>query len=187
MHGGDAVLENIAKYERIGRKFAFKNARFQGVKTRMRQRHSCERITQDSKKIIESIIDFDEECFTVRRRHFLEPWLMHHKDSHSVVISHSRVEGFGTIRKAFEGWKIGPLFARNTSCAREILHGLLDTIEIGEKFTIDVPTPNTAAMHLAAVELEMKDIFYTARMFTGEHPPKMPLQYIYGLTSFEIG
>ena len=55
----------------------------------------------------------------------------------------------------------------------------------GAPLFLDVPAVNPAALRL--VELHrMKPVFKTARMYNKAFPP-LPLDRIYGITSFELG
>ena len=54
-----------------------------------------------------------------------------------------------------------------------------------EPVYLDVPEVNGAAMRLAQ-KYAMRPVFGTARMYTGE-PPPIPLDDVYGVTTFELG
>jgi hypothetical protein len=95
-----------------------------------------------------------------------------------------RIEGFGVIRRCHVGLKVGPLFADDADTASRILAGLTSSFP-GEDFTIDVPVPNLAGMDLAR-GLHMEEVFSTVRMYTGI-APRMELDQVFGVTSFELG
>jgi hypothetical protein len=48
-----------------------------------------------------------------------------------------------------------------------------------------VPEPNAAAITMAR-DAGMAPAFETARMYAGQ-APKLPIEQIYGITSFELG
>ncbi len=50
---------------------------------------------------------------------------------------------------------------------------------------LDVPEPNKSGVNLAQTH-GMKEVFGTARMYT-KKVPKLPLDQIFGVTSFELG
>jgi hypothetical protein len=62
---------------------------------------------------------------------------------------------------------------RNSLCAQ------------GEPVFLDVPEVNAAAMGLAA-KYQMTKVFETARMYKGL-APTLPLDKVFGVTTFELG
>ncbi len=55
----------------------------------------------------------------------------------------------------------------------------------GEPLFLDLPEPNGDAVALAARH-GMREVFGTARMYSRSVPP-LPLDRIYGITTFELG
>jgi hypothetical protein len=51
--------------------------------------------------------------------------------------------------------------------------------------TLDIPESNPAAVALAE-RRGMTSVFETARMYTKE-PPALPIEQVFGVTSFELG
>jgi RimJ/RimL family protein N-acetyltransferase len=187
--GGDGVLENVEKYKQIGRSYAYRNARYEGVK-------------QDSDWIPaiplgdaqdvrwESLEALDRACFPAPRTAFLKAWI-HQPDAFALAAPCSgktestAAHGYGVIRKCYHGWKIGPLFAQDALTAESLFRGLVHRIPAGDRFVLDIAEPNTAAMALVARH-GMREVFATARMYTGPFP-QVRLDWIYGVTTFELG
>ena len=88
------------------------------------------------------------------------------------------------IRAAEVGWKVGPLFADTPGIA-DRLFTALTARHHGEPVFLDVPQPNAEALVLAERHA-MRPVFETARMYTGGDPG-VPLDRIFGITSFELG
>jgi len=65
-----------------------------------------------------------------------------------------------------------------------LFRGLASTAGGGLVF-IDVPEPNQSALGLAA-RYHLTPAFETARMYRGA-APALPLDRVYGITSFELG
>ena len=103
----------------------------------------------------------------------------------AVVLERARIAGYGVIRPCRDGFKVGPLFADTDRAALSLLHELTDCVEPDKPFFLDVPEPNSEAMELAQ-SLGMKSIFETARMYSVQDP-ELPLDRIYGITTFELG
>ena len=85
------------------------------------------------------------------------------------------------LRKCY---KIGPLFADGPEIA-EALFGALSNHAIGEPVSIDIPEPNQAAAKLAA-KRGMTGDFTCERMYL-KGDPGLPLENIFGITTFEAG
>ena len=96
-----------------------------------------------------------------------------------------RIAGYGVIRPSKSGFKIGPLFAEDPSCAEALFHALTMRVPAGAEVFLDVPEPNRSALALAERH-GMSPVFETARMYAGT-APKLPLLRLFGVTSFELG
>ena len=96
-----------------------------------------------------------------------------------------RLIGYGVIRPAQDGYKVGPLFADDVDVATRILDGLADHAGQGTAMFLDVPEPNAAGIALAH-ERGLVPVFETARMYRGGQP-QLPLDRVFGVTSFELG
>ena len=88
------------------------------------------------------------------------------------------------IRQCRRGWKIGPLFADEPETAQLLFDGLAAQAP-GAPIFLDVPRPNAAALALARAR-NMQPVFETARMYT-KGDPGIPVDRVYGVTSFELG
>ena len=95
------------------------------------------------------------------------------------------LSGYGVIRTCRNGYKIGPLFADTQELAGSLFLALKSKVKPTDAIFLDTPEINQSALALAESH-NMKVSFETARMYTGELPV-MPLNRIFGVTSFEIG
>ena len=100
------------------------------------------------------------------------------------MIDDAQLKGYGVLRKCRVGHKIGPLFADAPDIA-EALFGALCNNALGEQVFIDIPEPNQAGLKLAAKH-GMSPVFACERMYL-RGDPGLPLDQIYGITSFEAG
>lgn len=132
----------------------------------------------------EKILDYDTKHFFTKRRSFLEKWI-EQKDSTCLVSQNGNdITGYGMIRRCVAGRKIGPLFADNPEIAEDIFLALCGYVNTGPIY-FDTPEPNGNALAIAK-KYNMNEVFGTARMYTKEIP-ELPVQNIYGVTSFEMG
>ena len=99
------------------------------------------------------------------------------------LVEDGAVSGYGVIRACREG-QIAPLFAANEHDADVLFQALAAGVR-GEAVSLDVPEPNEAALALAERH-DLSPAFETARMYRGA-APGLPLDRIFGITSFELG
>lgn len=183
--GGDGVLANVELYQRIGRVYAHRNARYEGRRpaTVPGPALPVVRATEVPWAALET---FDRACFPAPRAAFLRAWIGQ-PDGHALAVpaGDDAVRAYGVIRRCFRGWKIGPLLARDPHAAEAVFHALLARIPAGDPFVLDIPEPNLAALDLVQRHA-MTEVFATARMYTGPFP-RLTAEWIYGITTFELG
>jgi hypothetical protein len=130
------------------------------------------------------IAEYDRKHFLFERNAFLEPWIRQQNAKGRVLVENGSIRGYGVIRSCRRGYKIGPLFANDERATEDIFLSLVHTT-YGEHIYLDVPEVNPRALHLAE-SYKMQKVFETARMYTAGDPG-LPLQNIFGITSFELG
>ncbi len=96
----------------------------------------------------------------------------------------NEVKGYAVIRKVVKGYKIGPLFADTCEIAEELYKACLN-FAADELVYLDIPTINKEAVHLVN-KYNATYVFECARMYYGD-APKVALDKIYGITTFELG
>lgn len=180
--GIDGVVEMVDKYKEIGFHLAHNNARYacQGAK----QSKIDERIVDANTIPFDLITTYDFLHFRAPRAEFLQCWINQPNSIAKIYLINEQVFGFITLRKCRHGYKVGPLFAENYSIAESLFRFALDHAG-DEMIYLDIPVPNMNAIKLTEV-FKMQQVFATARMYLHEDP-KLPLEKIYGITSFELG
>ncbi len=178
--GGDGVIERLDDYAREGFRLAYSNVRFQGKAAPK----PFEEVTEASSISFAKLLAYDRKHFPAQREAFLRAWIEQPETLAYCVQKGDVITGFGVIRKCFEGWKVGPLFADLPGTAERLLRALTDQIA-GETIFLDVPEPNAAGMAMAA-RWHMKPVFKTGRIYNGP-APELPLSNIFSVTSFELG
>lgn len=133
----------------------------------------------------EQILDYDTRHFGGMRSHFLHHWLASPDMQGWGYIQAGQLRGYGLIRPAEIGYRIGPLFADTADIAQKLLAALVAAPPPEHPIFIDVPTINDSANQLmkgfAAIPL-----FSNCRMYKGTFP-QLPLPEIYGVTTLEMG
>jgi predicted N-acetyltransferase YhbS len=180
--GLDGVVAQQANYARSGFVLAHRNLRF-GGDVRV-EAPSDARLAVVDDDLVPGVLAFDRRFFPAPRESFLRCWLRPDRRSALALVENGRVQGYGVIRDGRTGRKIGPLFAAGEGDADVLFRGLASTAGGGLVF-LDVPEPNQPALALAA-RYGLTPAFETARMYRGA-APALPLDRIYGITSFELG
>jgi len=182
--GTDGVLERVEQYERIGRfTFAHRNARY-ALENRLPAPDQHE-IVGVEQVPADRLIRFDTAHFGEDRAGFLFPWVSQPGATALAWVEGEQLRGYGVIRPCNGPWKIGPLFAETPAIAEGLFLALQAAAGPGGPVFLDVPQPNAAAMELVQRH-GMTEVFATARLYrNGEST--LPLDRIFGITSFELG
>lgn len=181
--GFDGVVAMVEKYQRDSGLFLhYNNARYEG----MGGGAMPDGLVPVRDVDFKTLADFDTAHFPARRERFLRLWIG--QEGHFGLAALDRdgaILGYGVRRPCQTGHKIGPLFARDRATAEKILNGLIAGIP-GESFYLDIPVPNADAVALVK-DRSMNPVFYTARLYTVPEPVPLPLEEIFGVTTFELG
>ena len=183
--GLDGVIDQQDNYRKSGFKLAHRNIRYRGTTAAVTQAGGGDLEIQRDAGRDNALLEYDRQFFPDNRQQFIRGWC--HETGHELAVAREAngVSGYGVIRPCREGYKIGPLFADSPRCAVALLHDLTGRVAAGKPFYLDVPEPNSAAMHLVD-SLGMQSVFETARMYS-VRDPDLPLDRLYGITSFELG
>lgn len=184
--GIDGVLNKVKNYEVLGFAKAYENIRYEGEAACIASG------TMDHPDLVplctlpfETVAAYDARHFPTPRDRFLGPWI-NQADSLSLgVVKGGNLQACGVIRECLNGYKIGPLFADSPADADLLLTTLCCYPGENVPVFLDVPEVNPAAVRMAE-RFGMKKVFATARMYT-RTAPVLPMEHIFGVTSFELG
>jgi ribosomal protein S18 acetylase RimI-like enzyme len=180
--GLDGVLAQQNNYKKSGFKLAHRNIRFAGKSTKSTL---TTRAIAAEYIAFKDIANYDSQFFPAERSAFLKYWISQENSQTLAIVEDSKILGYGSIRACDRGFKIGPLNAETSDIAVELFLALTATIPEESEIFLDVPEPNKAGIALAQ-KFGMTPIFETARMYTKSFP-SLPLEKIFGITSFELG
>jgi ribosomal protein S18 acetylase RimI-like enzyme len=181
--GLDGVVAHQANYQRSGFELAYNNIRHQG--TAMAAGSPDPQIVPISQIPVEQVVRYDAALSPDDRRSFLKAWLSLPGSIGLALMQGERLAGYGAIRPCRQGFKVGPLLADDAGVAERLLRALLAAVPSGALVQFDTPAINAKAIALAR-SLGMSPVFETARMYTGA-APLLPLERLFGVTSFELG
>ncbi|NER79435.1 MAG: GNAT family N-acetyltransferase [Leptolyngbya sp. SIO1D8] len=182
--GLDGVVAQQENYLKSGFKLAYRNIRYEGISDGMLVPTNPNLIPLTSPSI-DTVIAYDRLFFPSDRAQFLKCWLTQPESKAIGLMHHQTLAGYGMLRRCRSGYKIGPLFADTPQFAEDIFLALKSTVESGSPFYLDVPESNPLAIALAERH-HMHSMFETARMYT-QQPPELPLDRLFGVTTFELG
>lgn len=186
--GLDGVIAQQDNYRKSGFVFAGRNIRHTGTPKRMTAfARDCD-IRPATADDTAALADFDRLHFPADRTAFVTGWTLPAVDicrRSLVALRDGQIAGYGTIRACRTGFKIGPLFADDREIAEALFYALVATMPEGAEVSLDTPEDNAAAVALA-LQAGLAPVFETARMYRGSDP-ELPLDRIFGITTFELG
>ncbi len=132
----------------------------------------------------EQINNYDNLHFPAEGSYFLKTWINQPKGNGYGIINDGNLVGYGFIRKAKDGFRIGPLFAPNQDIAEKLFWALC-THSQNQNVYLDVPDINQKGLALVESH-QMQCIFECVRMYTSESP-HLDWTNIFGVTSLGLG
>lgn len=181
--GLDGVVAQQENYRKSGFSLAYRNIRYQGAGGGIMPVDPG--IVGLESVPFDDIRAYDGRCFPAARGEFLECWIAQPESTALGILEQGRLAGYGLVRACRTGYKIGPLFADWPDLAERLFLALKARVPEGAQLFLDTPEANPDAVALAKAQ-GMSLVFETARMYLGS-PPALPLNRIFGVTSFELG
>ncbi|QTL03865.1 GNAT family N-acetyltransferase [Aquabacter sp. L1I39] len=184
--GLDGVLDQVDNYARSGFVLAHRNIRYGGLPHAPAAPHPD--IKALDALLVPAVMAFDRRHFLFDRPGFLSRWLLPTEGRAFAAHKDGGIAGYCVVRRCGSGHKIGPLFAPDAATARALYGaacGHAHAAAPGEPIFLDVPEPHAAAREMAQ-EAGLTPVFETARMYRGA-APALPLDRIFGITTFELG
>ncbi len=178
--GLDGVVAQQANYRKSGFVLAWNNARFAATQP-LAPAASAAGIGPVTPADAAAL---DAHVFPAPRDAFWQAWLTAPGHVALGLRRDGALVGFGVIRPAVEGSKIGPLTAADGAAARALFAALLARAPAGPVH-LDVPLANADAVAMAEAA-GMVPVFETARMYAGPMP-SLDLARLYGVASYELG
>jgi GNAT superfamily N-acetyltransferase len=181
--GLDGVVAQQENYRKSGFVLAHNNIRYGGkIEPAVFADPAIREVTQE---LLPSVIGYDRGFFPEKRDAFIVHWTTGPATHHAITCCDGgALQGYGVIRACRQGYKVGPLFAETPDIARRLFAALAAKAG-GAEIYLDVPEPNREAVRLAET-FGMAPVFETARMYRGP-APALPIERIFGITSFELG
>ena len=180
--GLDGVVAQQHNYMRSGFVLAFRNIRYAGRATGAPDNDATVPLADLPGDAVSA---YDGPFFPADRNAFSKKWITQPGCIARGIARNGHLRGYGVCRACRNGNKIRPLYADSPREAAQLFASLSAAVPAGEALFLDVPQPNRAAVALAERH-DMHPVFETARMYRGT-APALPLDRLFGITSFEIG
>ena len=181
--GLDGVVAQQDNYKKSGFVLAHKNFRYRGTGNGRYQADAG--IVPLSDLAFEDIYLYDRPFFPDDRRQFLKCWINQPQGIALGIVQGGSLAGYGILRICGTGYKMGPLFADDAGIAERLFVALKSRAPEGAPIFLDIPEANAAAVDLVNRH-GMGVVFETARMYKGRSPD-LPLDRLFGVTTFELG
>ncbi|WP_328733023.1 GNAT family N-acetyltransferase [Streptomyces caniferus] len=182
--GLDAVPAQQATYQRAGFAPAHETIRYGGRPLRPGTPPPAE-VAPVTAAHLDALADYDRRCFPADRRAFVTRWLTAPGHTALAFLREGAVTGYGVLRPARTGHRIGPLFADTTEAAEALFDALTASVDPDGEVFLDIPGPRQAAHALAAAR-GLTPRSHTVRMYTGPVPPT-DQERTFAVTSLELG
>jgi len=181
--GLDGVLAAQKSYKKSGFKLYYRNIRYQGKS--LKNNYQYPDIVKLSLIPFQQIKAYDNNLFPAPRPQFLKCWLKQPESYAFGALKNNQLVGYSVIRRCQQGYKIGPLFADDKNIAEKLFNTMNACLTKGTEIFLDIPEINPAAVALAKNH-HLTIVFETARMYTKKQP-KINLNKVFGVTTFELG
>lgn len=181
--GLDAVPAQESTYVRSGFTAAHRTLHFTGRPERAAE--VPRDVVPVTAELLPAVAAFDRQCFPADRRTFLDGWLTGRGRTAYAYLRDGTVAGYGMMRPARSGQRVGPLFADTAEGAAALLDALAGRLEPDEELHLDIPETHTAALRLAAAR-RLDAVSHTVRMYRGPAPATRT-DACWAVTSLELG
>lgn len=179
--GMDGVVAMQPFYGKGGFKIAFKDERYRRIGEAMTVDSRIRLVTTED---VDAVVTYDAQHFGCARPQFIKPWMGVPETRSFIFVEQRTIQGLAILRKATNGYKIGPLFAEDNVIAEALYKTCLNEV-VGEPVYLDIPVVNEEALALVK-QYNATYVFECARMYYGQ-APKTAWNKIYGITTFELG
>ncbi|WP_375512690.1 GNAT family N-acetyltransferase [uncultured Nostoc sp.] len=178
--GLDGVAAQQDNYKKSGFQIAYNHIRYEGVGGGIVPAGIVDLKTVP----FEELVAYDRQFFPSKRSLFLQHWIEQAESTAFGFIKNGYLAGYGVIRSAHTGFRVGPLFANDEQIAEALFQALLAQNPHASVF-FDVPDTNLQAIDLVQ-RYQLQPVSQTARMYTKEIPT-LPINRIFAVTSLELG
>lgn len=180
----DAMPNQVGFYQQLGFKIAHSISSYhfnRDVAVVLPSQLPLCRLDSD---ILEEVLTYDSAFFPADRKSYMREWLSMPNASGWVWKEQGKIQGYGLIRKALKGYRIGPCYAENPELAFHLIQAMLSQAN-GEEVSISMPDSSSLSSYLLN-RFDLTVGSQLQRMYS-RTPIDLPLERIAGITSFTFG
>jgi|GEM_PF-2720231 len=133
---------------------------------------------------LEDVLDYDASFFPSSRRSYMKTWLSMPHSNGVLWYDENAVRGYGVIRKANKGYRIGPLYAENSEIACHLFRALIAGLQ-NESIALSMPEQSPLTHSLVAA-FQLRPTVRLQRMYS-KSPLDIPYEKIAAITNFTFG
>lgn len=180
----DAMPSQIGIYQQLGFKtqYSFCSYHYDSGVMKMPSQESL--ILIESGEILEKVLIYDQSFFPADRRKYMRYWLSQTNAVGFAWQEGNKIVGYGLIRKAQTGFRIGPLYANSVHIASVLLQALLAQAK-DDKVSISMPEDTRMTQKITS-EFNLRSGTRLQRMYS-KRPIDLPIEHILGITNFTFG
>ena len=182
--GLDADPAQMENYQQLGFKEAHNNNRFVYRVSGAEQLR--DRVISQPPTVTDLTL-FDAHYVKEIRGRFIDQWLDLDVGRRHLCLRNpqGKLRGYGALREAADGWRVGPLYARNLVDAKDLMEGLCSQLYEGVKVYIDIPDNNLNRFKFISHFKLQPTGYDRTRMYYGM-PPKIPTDEVFGVCTVEM-
>ena len=174
--GFDAVENKVRNYSFFGFKPAYKIVRYEMLARPAGKDIKTVDLTEYP---FDKFNVYDRGFFPADRSKLMAEWIKQKPSGAALGITiNGELAGYGVIRKAYQGYRVEPLYADNRAIAEDLLLALVGHVEPGAPVYLNIPLPNDGARALAE-KYGMKPGIPLVRMYNRVMPENPSLVNIY--------
>eukprot|EP01040_Poterioochromonas_malhamensis_P010297 gene10299-11199_t len=192
--GLDGVLVQVPNYEKSGFVSYFKSIRHLFVKneshplTAEEQSHIVNaKDKEHGEERLRDILALQQSIQTITYESYYRALFQDEEvKALSYYSSDNEIVGFGVIRPAMEGYRVGPLYANDAEVARVLFKALVGDLLLGSKVIMEIALDSTSALGVAE-SFDMTTLGAGCMHMYTQPPPPSDLSRVFALQSWTIG
>ncbi len=188
--GLDGILAQVPNYEKSGFVSYFKSIRHLFVKsechplTAKEQAHIVDGKDKEHGEVrLRDILALQQSIQTITYESYYRALFQDEEvKALSYYSSDNEIVGFGVLRPAMEGYRVGPLYANDAEVARVLFKALIGDLSLESKVIMEIAKDNTSALGL-----DLKPLAAVCMHMYTQPPPAYDLSRVFALQSWTIG
>jgi GNAT superfamily N-acetyltransferase len=133
---------------------------------------------------LSDVLTYDEPFFPAPRRPYMTTWLNMPHAKAFVWYENNTVQGYGVIRKANQGYRIGPLYADHSEIASHLFRALITGLQ-NEPIALSMPEQSPLTQSFVK-EFQLRATVRLQRWYS-KFPLTIPYNKIAAITNFTYG